>query len=357
MKKSFPWSNFFLLFFSPFLFSAPFHKIIIDGNLSDFSNDELIYEDKNDSLWLSPTEGDNEIQALYLTWDDKNLYIGIEGKVTDNGILCFIDINPEQKLGFNDLTRIPSWNRKICFENNYIDFFYGSWNQNDGWFYEIISDYAVRDITSQISRRSNRNSPKPGFELSIPFDTLYKQAEGKVEKNAKIKIFVTLVTGDIAYDKNIGVNYGYIGGDILPNDAKVKLLQPTTIYNLIEKTIDENSDSLPDDKLQQKPLHITNVYFSNKIFHPPVEGTFFSFTLSKPSIVNLKIFNTAGKLVKHHINNHTVNFQTDTETITYFWNGRDENGNPLPSGIYIFNLLVETANEKKTINKPVAILR
>lgn len=354
--KYFLYISFFLF---SFLFSKPFHTIKIDGDLSDFSADESLIlnpiEELNDSLWLSPEIGSNELKNIYLTWDMDNIYIGIAGKVTNNGLLVFIDTTTTtQQNTYMNLTEIKTWNRSLWFKNYTPTFFYGSWNQNPGWFYRITSRYTASDISGYVKTAADRFSNKPGFELSIPFEILFNLGKGKTVPYAKISIFATLVTSDLkskTLPDGTTVHYGYIGGDIIPNQ-NIPLLTETTVYLFLSKEIDKNGDLLPDDYYAGTKLEILNFNISDRIFTPEFKHTKISFNITKPANVDMFIFNSSGEIVRKCFDG--VFF---SDSISYSWDGRDGAGNYVSAGVYIFNLRVSTPTEKKIMNKAVAVIR
>jgi flagellar hook assembly protein FlgD len=64
--------------------------------------------------------------------------------------------------------------------------------------------------------------------------------------------------------------------------------------------------------------------------------------------VNLKVYNIAGQLVKT-----LASGQTSAGPHTIKWDGRDNSGNKVSSGIYIYRL----QTENKDVTKKLVILR
>ncbi len=69
-------------------------------------------------------------------------------------------------------------------------------------------------------------------------------------------------------------------------------------------------------------------------------GTYINFILSKNSWVKLEIYNVSGQKIKTLVDNFLVKGQ-----YTIFWNGSDNRGNLVPSGIYFYKL--EVGNESE----------
>lgn len=71
-------------------------------------------------------------------------------------------------------------------------------------------------------------------------------------------------------------------------------------------------------------------------------STTISFILSKPGEVSLSIYNNLGELIKKLVHQNLLSGQHE-----YLWDGRDENGNSVASGIYIYKLVNEDVVEPK----------
>jgi len=78
--------------------------------------------------------------------------------------------------------------------------------------------------------------------------------------------------------------------------------------------------------------------------NPVISSTKISFDLSKTAKVTLNIYNLKGQLVK-------ALYSGFASSKTLDWNGKDENGNDLQAGVYLYKLLVngKTAETKKLI--------
>ena len=71
--------------------------------------------------------------------------------------------------------------------------------------------------------------------------------------------------------------------------------------------------------------------------------TLITFILPKPAFVNLEIYNTLGQRVR----NLTDGFrQAGTHSVT--WDGRDENGRKVASGVYLYRLVVDRGRSAQT---------
>jgi len=327
------------------LYAKPYHTITVDGNLSDWSEDESLADDRNDSVWT----GGNEIEKVYLTWDRNNIYIGIKGQSNNTGLVIYFDFGTD---GFSDLTGINTWNRKVIFQNKKMDYFYGSWSQSGGNFYEILTATSASDIS--VSKKS-----VSGWEMAIPFETIYKVGAGNVTSGSSVSLFVSLATGDMGFEMISGstVTYGYLGGDCVPNNS-ISGLSVSTITAVLSKTFDSNSDGIPDDSYSNDKLGIRNASISPNPFSPDGNGfadtAQISFFVTKPAQVKVSIYDVSGKHIKDICNEY---FSGNNLAVNKIWDGKDDSGGAAGAGIYFINIVAESAGERTRKNLPVAIIK
>jgi hypothetical protein len=216
--------------------------ITIDGYIdqNEWSECTLAVADSNDSQWTSA----NEIQALSMTWDSLYLYVAVDGIVTGNSWLLYIDADPNGPNGQTNLTAIDAWERGATFTKAGFraDFQYGCYQhqgQYDGnWFYRIESAAHAADISGSILKAFDSmhlNGIHGGSELAIPWDVLYGLGAGNVPANAKVS-----AVASICWDPEPS---GVLGGDVAPNNVSATL---PTVDNAYTATIDGNGDGKPD---------------------------------------------------------------------------------------------------------------
>ncbi|MDZ7765424.1 MAG: hypothetical protein U5K00_13515 [Melioribacteraceae bacterium] len=73
-----------------------------------------------------------------------------------------------------------------------------------------------------------------------------------------------------------------------------------------------------------------------------------------PDQIRIKIYTVAGRLVRE-INVYRDQLNFDFNRI--FWDGRDEDGDLLANGVYIYKIISEDAGDKVTITNKLAIVR
>ena len=90
--------------------------------------------------------------------------------------------------------------------------------------------------------------------------------------------------------------------------------------------------------------HITppQVYDLRAEPNPFTESTSFNFVLRKTAIAEVSVYNIKGELVKSYPAQHV----TADKTISLTWNGKGDNGNTLPVGIYLYRLQVNGRTEQ-----------
>jgi len=337
-------TSYFLLPTS-YLYAKPYHTITVDGDLSDWSEDEAFPADSNDSVWA----GGNEIEKIYLTWDKDNIYFGVKGQSNNTGLLMYFDFKAG---GFSDLTEINTWNRKVIFQNKPIDCFYGSWSQSDGNFYEINTATSASDIS--VSKKC-----VSGWEFAVPFDMVYKLGAGKVSSGASVSLFASIVTGDMGSQLIGGttVNYGYLGGDCAP-DNNISGIAVSTITAFLSKTFDSNSDGVPDDSYPGNKLGIRSAAVSPNPFSPDGNGfadaAQISFNVTKPSQIKINVYEISGRHIKNICDEY---FFGNNLLINKSWDGKNDFSETVAAGIYLINITATAAGESARKNLPVAVIK
>ncbi len=150
---------------------------------------------------------------------------------------------------------------------------------------------------------------------------------------------------------NSATEYGYVKGDIYPNaghlrvnvsgdGVKVDYVRAYLPKNesATRKNLDVSASYFIGTKncYDDKPSNVVlwNANYINEVVYPnPVQQrTTLSFTLSKPDLISLSIFNAAGQQVKQLISNNPVqdgNYQI-------IWDGTDDSNRHLPPGQYLY---------------------
>ena len=228
---------------------TPPTAIQIDGliNAADWSSPRWSCEDFWDSAWNSSAPGDtNEINALYVDWDDTYLYLGVLGRVQGNSWLLYLDADLDGPNGYTDLTAIDAWERGASFSGPGFrpDFQLGAYQHQGSFdgqsFWRLTGPTTSTDLSSQVIMAfdpQHLNGNNGGSELAIPWDVIYGLGPGTVPAGAKIAV-VASVCWDPEPD-------GELGGDVCPNNVSATLPQ---VDNFCAVTVDVDGNGLPDPK-------------------------------------------------------------------------------------------------------------
>ncbi len=88
----------------------------------------------------------------------------------------------------------------------------------------------------------------------------------------------------------------------------------------------------------------------------PTSGeTYFTFKLTQiPESISIKIFTIAGRLIKE-IDLTSSELKFDFNKI--YWNGRDEDGDPIANGVYIYKVIMQAGDTTQDITQKLAIVK
>ncbi len=88
---------------------------------------------------------------------------------------------------------------------------------------------------------------------------------------------------------------------------------------------------------------------SNIAPNPVRDGATVSYTTTRKGLVTLKVYDSAGRLVRT-----LVDKKHDNPGLkTVFWDGRDNNNRPVTAGVYFFRLQAED----RTATKKIVVVR
>ena len=325
-------------------------RINIDGLSNDFDDDEKILSDSDGNLLESPSDSywgkNNDIKQIKVTWDLQYLYLAVDACSYGNNVLLFIDIYDDY--GIEDMSELKdiydtdTWHRSFKFYNFKPDFFVATWDTNDTpqfWRVEEGSSNRVEQIfTIETFSTFDSDNLSGSMEVKIPFDMLFDEEHPK-----KIKLLST-ITGSDEYTSGPDCAPDNLGG--MANDE----WQMVILDNYAEVFIDEDEDGSPDmgiepqmqttflewPPIKPEPLLVQNVIFENgKIFSPLLDqAVFFQLDTNRSSEFRVEIFDLNGKF---------VNFAQETnESLNWMWNGRNEDEDIVPFGVYILCFIADS---------------
>ena len=216
--------------------------VTIDGFVdpAEWGATYRVVNDPNDSEWTAS----NEIDALYARWDATYLYLAVEGLVTGNSWILYLDTDPDGPNGETDLTAIDAWERGALFTaaGFRADFQYGAYQHQGPFdsdsFFAIVSPTTTVNLSSTILSEfdsAHFYAGEGGSELAIPWDVLYGLGPGRVPAGAELGM-----VSSICWDPEPN---GMLGGDVAPNNSAATL---PTVDNAARITLDANGDGYPD---------------------------------------------------------------------------------------------------------------
>ena len=306
--------------------------VAIDGNIeaTEWEGAQVL-ADSTDSAWTAS----NEIDRLLARWDDTYLYLAIDGQVSGNSWLLYIDADPDGPNGQTDLTATDAWERGATFSapGFAADFQYGCYQHQsiydgDG-FWELLTPTTTQDRAGDVITAfdSFHNfGDNSGSELAIPWQTLYGLGVGQVPVGARLSLVAA-----VTWDPEPG---GELGGDSAPSNTAAALPALDTVWTLV---VDANNDGLPDSST---PADVPGARTAAARLLPNQPNPFNPSTTIAYEIggavavdVKLIVFDVRGRHVATLVDG-TV--QPGRHQIV--WNGRDQSGQPVASGTYFTQL-------------------
>ena len=99
-------------------------------------------------------------------------------------------------------------------------------------------------------------------------------------------------------------------------------------------------------------LSLLNVY---NYPNPFSDQTYFTFKLTQiPNELEIRIFTIAGRLIKI-LKYNSNQLQFDFNRI--FWDGRDEDGDKIASGVYLYKMIIRKDSEVQSTTQKLAVIR
>ncbi len=324
---------------------TPATQMQIDGlvNDGDWATPRKKIEDYWDSAWNSPSPGDtNEINVVYIDWDDTYLYLGLQGFVSGNSWILYLDTDVTGPDGETDLTAIDTWERGATFTGAGFapDFHAGTFQHQGGsdsqTMWRLTSATTSVDITSQIVHAfdsAHLNGYEGGSEYAIPWDVLYGLGPGLVPPGTRIG-----VVASVCWDPDPAAE---LGGDVVPNNTAATL---PVVDSFCEMLVDGDYDGLPD------PQTVTGVPDSprpagNRILgafpNPTRGGTRVPVSLGSEGVrgsyaVRAEVFDLRGRRVRV-----LADSALPAGEHVLDWDGRTDQGDDAGAGIFFVRVMVD----------------
>ena len=321
------------------------NRMVIDGESNEFELNEFIFLDSLGTLLEYPADsywGEyNDIKQLKVTWDEAHLYLALDACSYDNNVILFIDIYNDY--GINDMSNLNAWQRAFKFYNINPDFFIATWDTNNSpQFWKVQEGGSIQvDLIPNVETYSTYNAGNlnASMEIKIPWEVLYFRTEILMQNNPKIKLVSVITSGD---DQGSGP-------DVAPDNLGGMVNAPIVIDNYAEILIDSDYDNYPDMEVSpqsrtsffKKPpfepitLKVNEVIFTGgrKIFSPKDDVIEFELISNRLSEFHVEIFDLDGKFIDYATQNNNLYWQ---------WDGKMQNGEYAPFGIYILHFVAES---------------
>jgi hypothetical protein len=351
--------------------------ILIDGDSSDFAEDETLLgagEELNfDSRWGE----NNDVNQIKLSWDLENLYVAVDGRCWGNNIILFLDTDPLG--GIPDQGKVNAWNRKFFFFGHRPDFFLATWDTNTEPQFWRVQPGATQTV-EQVNQSSfdasasfSQGRPDASMEAALPWTLIYPELElGSVPEDAEIAVVAAVVTSS---DFNSGPDAAPNSSQPMPeNEGDYAFIDNFAILR-----IDRDADGLPDlevapnlregDAISHTPpmslrldptqagvdRAFTILEAEPKAISPNGDGRAdavdFRVALNGDGILNVDIYDALGRRIRRLLIERAL---SDGMEITPSWDGKDSDGRPVDAGVYIARVEI-LFNERRNI--PLAVLR
>jgi hypothetical protein len=322
-------------------------SVVIDGRLDagEWAGAQAL-ADSNDSAWSSA----NEIDRLLVKWDADYLYVAIDGQVSGNSWLLYLDVNPGEAGGQTDLTAINAWERGASFTAPGFapDFQYGCYqhqSQYDGdGFWQLLSPTTTQDRDGEIASAfdSFHNfGAAGGSELAIPWDTLFGLGAGVVPTGAQVALVAS-----VCWDPEPA---GTLGGDSVPSNLSASL---PVIDRAWTVTVDGNGDGIPDGtwvagvpRAETSGLRL--LPNQPNPFNPST-ALVFEIDGGAPADVALAVYDMGGRLVRT-----LVAERLEPGQHRRLWDGRDAQGRTVAAGTYFARL----STRGQVVTRPLSLVK
>jgi hypothetical protein len=318
----------------------------IDGHIEDVEwNTAQVLADSNDSAWSAS----NEIDRLLVRWDQEFVYVAIDGVVTNNSWLLYLDVDPGTANGQTDLTATDSWERGASFTAPGFspDFQYGCYQHQsvydgDG-FWQLLTATTTADRGGEIQSAYDSfhvYGDGGGSEMAIPWNTLYGLGSGIVPVGAQISLVAS-----ICYDPEPD---GVLGGDSAPSNSIAALPVIDASWTL---NVDANGDGLPDmgESAAGEPVRARLRLLPN-VPNPfnPITTLHFEIPGTGTTHVRLDIFDLRGRRLIT-----LVDGLLEAGNHTAVWDGRTANGRSAAAGTYFSRL----NSGGQIVSRPLSLIK
>lgn len=277
----------------------------------------------------------------------------------------------------NNTTKAKSYNGLPKGRSVTIPFEISTLNQNG--IYQLSIEANAEKNISEINYFNNKGKltyevvgDKIAPSIDVTFDGQYIAAEEIVSPTPRIKIVLT----DNNQNQLLQDKEGIVARIIDPNGVEIILNENNTIFtpatskNNNQATLEINPELLTDgiytlevvgkDKSGNQAgknsytitFRVINKQSVSNVYNYPnpfSTSTQFIFTLTGkelPSSMVIRVYSISGKIVREITAEELGSLKTGINKTEYKWNGTDEYGNKLASGVYFYKVTTKNAQSK-----------
>ncbi len=191
-------------------------------------------------------------------------------------------------------------------------------------------------ITSMQAASITADGNIAGFQLTVNADDL------QVNKNLPLTVKSALVN-----DQYVIIGYG-VSGEVLDGKNQTEIFSAAGGYEITSAIIANETSQSMEVNIAEAVLPETfelNQNFPNP-FNP---STDISFSIGSDDFINLNIYDIQGRLIRSLIDNGF----TPAGTYSFTWNGLNQYGTHVPSGMYLYKL----ESSEQTITRKMVMMK
>jgi len=238
------------------VYASTLHTITVDGDLADFAADE---KTAGDVLGDSVYGANNDLSALYVTWDAQKLYVGFDYKTEQTAVMVLVDTGKAG--GVSSFCKSGGYNGAFPANVSGPDFDLmialfapADHGTASAPYVYALAAASSTDITASSGVQVKlvetvATAGRDGkVEAAIPWDTLYGLGAGKVPAGAALKI------AGVLRGKNDDDGLGDASPDPTGGVKNVACGSPGTVLDKLHQvTVDASGDGVPDPSWSPGP--------------------------------------------------------------------------------------------------------
>jgi hypothetical protein len=320
-------------------------RIRIDGRVTEYTPDEWVLdassdfaERPRDSRWGT----DNDIHRIAVTWDEKFLYIAVEGAIHSSAIMAFLE---HTSGGAADLVSAGALRRNVVFAHvspNMIIKADKSSQDAEVAVVSIVEPLRYLDVDAYESRFFQPSPGNGALEIALPWSEVLPRT-GLLRLLAIVTAGVGTGAGDAAPDPSAALEFSRESQAHLDNSISIP--------------VDYDRDGVPDMGVrprdavhfgfeQQAPESAArdiHLQLQTKSFAPDDSQSLrFRITAEGGDTVDLyvtcEVYSVAGERVRVLFTDERRVFVPGVEPTWDQWDGRNDRGEIVPGGLYIVHV-------------------